>query len=322
MIQNVIFSSVLNPPILFFGLGFLATVLRTGLEIPPPLGQFFSLYVLLAIGFQGGYEVSYSPITTNVWLIFFIAIIAASLLTILNYLFLRMNFLIKDAAAIAASYGSVSVLTFVAATSFLSSFFVPYDGFMVACLALMETPAIIVAVLLYYHYGETDKKISFASVLHHAILNNAVVLILGSFVIGLIAPHSTVGSITPFFIDMFKGMLCFFLLDIGIIVAKRIRSLLNKGTTPFLYATILPLVNAVIAICIAYATGFKQGNAFLFTVLCASASYIAVPAALRLAIPLADPGLYVPMALGVTFPLNIIIGLPVYFVIIQYLWGA
>ena len=317
---NTILSNALNPPVLFFFLGVAAVLLKSDLEIPQPLPKLFSLYLLLVIGFKGGMELHHGGFNSQVAMTFIAAITAAIAVPVASFFILRIKLDVYNAAAIAASYGSVSAVTFVTATSLLQQLAVPYDGYMVAALALMESPAIVAGVLLVRLYSNKQEKgIDWPEVLREAFLNGSVVLLVGSLLIGLLASESAEKSLQPFTQGIFYGVLTFFLLDMGLLAARRIKDLTKTG--PFLigFGILAPLVNAVIAILVAKLIGMGQGNALLFAVLCASASYIAVPAAMRLSVPEANPSLYVSMALAITFPFNIIFGIPLYLQLIRIL---
>ena len=227
---------------------------------------------------------------------------------------------IYDAGAIAATYGSISAVTFITATAFLRDLNVTYGGHMVAAMALMESPAIIVGVLLINVYRTDNKSENgYGSILKEALTNGSVVLILGSLFIGVLGGEKTAVALEPFTDDIFKGMLALFLLDMGILAGKRIRSLRQAGKFLIAFSLVIPLLNAAVGIGICHLFQINTGDSLLLVVLLASASYIAVPAAIRLTVPEANPGLYVPMSLAITFPFNIIIGIPVYYHIIEWL---
>jgi uncharacterized protein len=224
---------------------------------------------------------------------------------------------VYDSGAIAATYGSVSAVTFVTAISFLEMQNIPYNGYMVAVMALMEAPAIIIGVFLVKFFSKTEEKLQIGSMIKHSFTNGSVLLIIGSLIIGLLASDKQALGIKPFTTDLFKGFLAIFLLDMGISSGKKIGSLINNGWFTLLFAIIVPIINGVV---VAYASQFvchETGNRLLMAVLAASASYIAVPAAMKIAVPKANPGLFVPMALAITFPINITIGMPVYLLIIN-----
>lgn len=315
-------DNLLNPPILFFFLGFVAVLIKSDLEIPPALSRFFSLYLLLAIGFKGGVELAHSGFSWEIAGALLASMLMAFAVPVYTFFILKKSFNVYNAAAIAATYGSVSAVTFITAVSFLNDLQQPYGGYMVAALALMESPAIVVAVAFAQFYKNTSEKASnrkrggqgaMAHVIKDAFTNGSVVLILGSLLIGLLTGEKGSAALSPFTGDIFKGMLSFFLLDMGLLAARRVRSVLRIGGFAIAFGLLMPLFNGLLGIGISWLIGLSLGDALLFTVLCAGASYIAVPAAMRTALPRANPGVYVPMALAITFPFNIIIGIPLYY---------
>jgi uncharacterized protein len=319
---HLILSNLLTPPILFFVLGMLAVFAKSDLEIPAPIPKLFSLYLLLAIGFKGGVELAKSGISGEVISAISAAIIMSCIVPVYSFFILRKKLDVPNAAAIAATYGSISAVTFITANSFLDQVHVPSDGFMVAALALMESPAIIMGLILVNVFGKRDKEeMDWGEVLREAFLNGSVFLLIGSLVIGAISGEHGEMMLKPFVKDMFYGALSFFLLDMGLVAAKRIRDLKRTGSFLILFALLMPLLNASLAIGIAQLIHMTKGDALLFAVLCASASYIAVPAAMRLTVPEANPGLYISTALAVTFPFNITVGIPLYFWVIQNIWS-
>ncbi|MAT58692.1 MAG: sodium-dependent bicarbonate transport family permease [Melioribacteraceae bacterium] len=323
MDSSLVLYNFLNPPILFFFLGSLAVFVKSDLEIPQPLPKFFSLYLLLAIGFKGGVELNHSGLSTEVIIVLLTAIIGSVVVPIYTFFILKRKVSVDDAAAISATYGSISAVTFITATAFLSKLNLGFSGYLVAAMALMESPAIVIGVLLsrYYNKSEADNDFSWKELLREAFLNGSVFLILGSLIIGVLTGDRGAESLSPFTDEIFKGMLSFFLLDMGILATKRIKDLRKAGIFLTGFAIVIPLINALFGIAAAYLIGLGKGDALMITVLFASASYIAVPAAMRLSIPQSNPSLYVPMSLGITFPFNIIIGLPVYMYIINFLWN-
>lgn len=315
-------SNLLNPPVLFFFLGMLAFFVGSDLEIPQPLPKFFSLYLLLAIGFKGGVELHKSGLTPQVTWTLLAAVLMAVVVPVWTFFILRRQLDIPNAAAVAATYGSVSAVTFIAATAFLSQLNLPFGGHMVAAMALMESPAIIVGIALARWLGQKDgTAFSWPHLVRDAFANGSVLVLCGALVIGLLTGASGEKALSPFTSDIFRGMLCLFLLDMGLVSARRLGGIRQLGVFPVAFATLVPLVNAAAAIAIAHFLGLNRGDALLFSVLCASASYIAVPAAMRLAVPEANPGVYVTMALALTFPFNIIIGLPLYLSVINHFWS-
>lgn len=305
-----------NPTILFFLLGIFAVLIKSDLEIPESSFKFISLYLLFSIGFRGGQELQHSAFSTEIaWsLLFGMAI--AGLIPLYTFFIIRKRVGVSNAAAIAAAYGSVSAVTFVAALSFLEIKQLPFNGHMVAVMAFMEFPAIIVGVLLLRIYEDNETQFSLRELLRHSLANGSVLMIMGSLVIGLLSDSKQAADIAPFTTDIFKGFLALFLLEMGMTTARRIKSFKTHGWPMALFALAIPAINGIIVAWVSQVVTEDIANRFVFAVLAASASYIAVPAAMRLAAPKADPGLYIPMALGLTFPFNIAIGMPLYYGII------
>lgn len=325
---SLVVSNFLNPPVLFFFLGMLAIFVKSDLEIPAPIPKLFSLYLLLAIGFKGGVELAKSGINQAVVLTILAAMVMACVVPVYTFFILRTRLDPYNSAAIAATYGSISAVTFITANSFLNSLHIASDGYMVAALALMESPAIIVGLILVNLFtkkkneDETDSTSGFnwSEILREAFLNGSVFLLVGSLIIGVLTGEHGWKVLSPFTQDMFYGVLTFFLLDMGLVAARRIRDLQRTGPFLIAFAILVPMLNAAIGILLAKAIHMPQGDALLFAVLCASASYIAVPAAMRMTVPEANPSLYISTALAVTFPFNISIGIPLYEYGIELLW--
>ncbi len=316
-----ILQNLLSPPVLFFFLGLIAALARSDLEIPQPLPKFFSLYLLLAIGFKGGVELNHSGLTADVLLVLAVAMLMAVVVPVYTFFFLRIRLNVYDAGAVAATYGSISAVTFITAVSYLSNIEITYGGYMVAAMALMESPAIVIGVMLVRRFaqGQQGNGFSWRPIVEEAFLNGSVFLILGSLLIGAITGAEGAKALKPFSDDIFKGMLSFFLLDMGLIAAKRLGDLGTARWFLIGFGTLVPVFNALVAIVLAKVLNMPEGDALLFAILCASASYIAVPAAMRMAVPEANPSLYVAMALAITFPFNIVIGIPFYHLIIGWL---
>jgi uncharacterized protein len=302
-----------NPTILFFLLGVIAVLLKSDLEIPASSSKFISLYLLFAIGFKGGQELAHESINAEVIFSLLLGLVISIVIPLYTFYFLRLKLDVQNAAAVAASYGSVSAVTFVAAMSVLEFHGRQSGGHMVAVMALMESPAIMVGVALLTLYGTENKSaLSMKKVARHALTNGSVLLILGSLLIGFVADEKQAEGIRPFTTDIFKGFLALFLLEMGMVTARRFSAFKKYGGWLTVFGIVIPLVNGtLIAYCSQWVTA-DAANRFVFAVLAASASYIAVPAAMRMAAPQADPGLYVPMALGITFPVNLTIGMPFY----------
>jgi hypothetical protein len=314
---NLLFDNLTNPALLFFALGVLAVQLKSDLEIPPTSGKFISLYLLFSIGFNGGQELAHSHFTLEIVNTILFSIGLASLVPVYVFFIMKRKLGIENAGAVAAAYGSVSAVTFVTAIAFLEQHGVPFEGHMVAILAFMEAPAIIVGVLLIKYFSKsTGNDISLGSLVKHAVTNGSVLLILGSLVIGYVASDQQANGIKPFTTDLFKGFLAIFLLDMGITSGRELKSFFEHGWFTTAAAVLFAIVNGSIVALISGAITEVPGNRFLLAVLAASASYIAVPAAMKIAVPKANPGIYLPMALAVTFPVNITIGIPLYYYLI------
>jgi len=306
-----------NPTILFFLLGIFAVLIKSDLEIPESSFKFISLYLLFSIGFRGGQELQHSPFNAEIiWSLCFGVTIAA-LIPIYTFYLIRKRVGISNAAAIAAAYGSVSAVTFVAALSFLELHNLKFNGHMVAVMAFMEAPAIIVGVLLLRIYDSNETRFSLRELLRHSLANGSVLMIMGSLVIGLLSDSKQAADIAPFTTDIFKGFLALFLLEMGMTTARRIKSFKTHGWAMALFALLIPALNGIVVAWLSQFVTTDVANRFVFAVLGASASYIAVPAAIRLAAPNADPGLYIPMVLGLTFPFNIALGMPLYYAVIS-----
>ena len=324
MDSSLILQNLLSPPVLFFFLGVIAVLVGSDLEIPAPLPKLFSLYLLLAIGFKGGLELQHSGLGGQVLPTIAAAVAMSLVVPVYSFLLLKLRFDGFNAAAIAATYGSISAVTFITAEGFLETQKLPFDGFMVAALALMESPAIIVGLLLVKlaspQRRPDAKEMRWQELLREAFLNSSVLLLEGSLVICLlVAAYSpaSVAKMLPFSDQLFYGALSFFLLDMGIVAAQRIRDLREAGAFLVGFSILMPLFNSLVGVLISKGLGLEPGNALLFVVLCASASYIAVPAAMRMTVPEANPSLYISMALGVTFPFNIIVGIPLYMTLVN-----
>jgi hypothetical protein len=325
-------QNLLDPAILFFIFGVLAGAAKSNLEIPPAISRFLSLYLLMALGLKGGFALSHSGMSLQIGLSLGAALILAVVVPFMGYWVLRKFLSGFDAAAIAATYGSVSAVTFLTATQYLENQGIPYGGHMAAAMALMESPAIIMAVVFatglrqkpatgvasagngvaVLGASQTNPPTSLSKILHESFTDGAQLLLLGAMVVGLITGESGKAAMQPFSGDLFKGMLSFFLLDMGLTAARNLPQLRDKSAVLLAYAVGAPIVHASLALGLAWALGLPAGEGALLMVLAASASYIAVPAVLRHAMPEANPSLYFGLSLGVTFPLNILVGIPVY----------
>jgi uncharacterized protein len=314
---DLLLDNLTNPALLFFVLGILAVLLKSDLEIPPNSSKFISLYLLFAIGFRGGQELSHEKLTSEIIWLMLSGIFISLIIPFYSFFILKQKFNVFDSGAIAAAYGSVSAVTFVTATSYLEHQQLELHGYMVAIMAMMESPAIIVGLLLISFYSTTETNgFSKRSVAKHALTNGSVLLILGSLMIGYLANNKQAEDIKPFTNDLFKGFLAIFLLDMGITSGRKLKSLFGFGWFPFAFAICLPLFNGIAAAWLSQFVTADISNRFILAILAASASYIAVPAAMKITVPQANPGLFLPMTLAVTFPINITIGMPLYYCVI------
>ena len=325
--------NLLDPAILFFVFGLLAGAVRSNLEIPPAISRFLSLYLLMALGLKGGFALSASGFTHEVLASLGAAVALALLVPLAGYHLLRTFVPAFDAAALAATYGSVSAVTFVTAVQHLETQQIAYGGHMAAAMALMESPAILMAVLFANHLrmrasspaavgvsggaavlgpGFQKQGTPLGKIVHESFTDGAQLLLLGAMVVGLVTGESGKAAMQPFSGDLFKGMLSFFLLDMGLSAARNLPHVRHQSPWLIAYALLGPLVHAGLALGMSVALSLPAGDGALLMVLAASASYIAVPAVLRHALPEANPSLYVGLSLGVTFPLNLIFGIPLY----------
>jgi hypothetical protein len=315
---NLLTENLTNPALLYFILGIVAVYLKSDLKIPDNSSKFISLYLLFAIGFKGGQELSHEEITSEIiWAMLF-GIAIALIIPFYTFFILKRKLNIYDAGAIAAAYGSISAVTFVTASNYLESHQLEVHGYMVAIMALMESPAIIIGLVLISIYNKSDTNtINKSNILKHSLTNGSVLLILGSLIIGFLANARDAQGIQPFTNDLFKGFLAIFLLDMGITSGKKLKSFFDQGWFPLLFAIFIPLLNGSIFAWLSSFVTTDISNRFIFAILAASASYIAVPAAMKITVPKANPGLFLPMALAITFPVNITVGMPLYFYIVQ-----
>ncbi len=324
MNYHLLIDNLTNPALLFFILGIIAVLVKSDLEIPPNSSKFISLYLLFAIGFKGGQELSHETFNAEIAASMLFGIAISMGAPLYTFFLLKKQLNPYNAAAIAAAYGSVSAVTFVTAVSFLEIQHLQLHGHMVAIMALMESPAIIVGLLLLTLSKEVDNQelaIKKRTVLKHAFTNGSVLLILGSLCIGFMANAEQAEGIKPFTDDLFKGFLAIFLLDMGISSGKKLKAFFSFGWFPLVFAIVIPLINGCLVAVMSAAVTSDVSNRFVFAILAASASYIAVPAAMKISVPKSNPGLYLPMALAVTFPINITIGMPIYFLIVENTFG-
>lgn len=308
---NLAVANLLSPMVLFFVLGLAATLARSDLSIPEAIAKAMSLYLMMAIGFKGGANVAQHGLDAKLGLAILagVALSAAIPLIAFRLLIATSNLPRVDAAAIAAHYGSISIVTFLAATQALELSGIKFEGYMVAVAAAMETPAIIAALWLA-RTGETRMD---GTTLREVMLNGSIVMLVGSFLIGVVTGADGMKAISAFIVDPFKGILCLFLLDMGIIAGRGLREGRKNLTLPVvLFGFYMPLIGGALGAVASWLLGLSLGSTALMITLAASASYIAVPAALRLALPEARPAIYLPLSLGVTFPFNLTLGIPLY----------
>lgn len=313
-------TNFLDPAILFFIFGVFAGCVKSNLEIPPQISRFLSLYLLMALGLKGGFALHKSGFTSEIGFSLGLAVLLATVIPLMGYAVLRRKLSTFDAAAIAATYGSVSAVTFITATQYLDQFQIAYGGHMAAAMALMESPAIILAIVLANRArasqsttkSQEQQATGISKILHESFTDGAQLLLLGSMLVGLVSGDAGQKLMAPFSIDLFKGMLAFFLLDMGLMAARNFNGLKGKPPLTILYALGSPMLHALLALALCKLVDLPLGNTILLMVLASSASYIAVPAVLRHALPEVNPALYMGMSLGITFPFNIILGIPLY----------
>ncbi len=314
-------TTILNPGVLFFILGFVAVLLRSNLSIPEPVVRFLSLYLMLSIGFKGGISLYHSTLSGDGIVIIGIIIGMSALVPFYSYLLLKRPLGVADAAAIGATYGSNSTLTYITAAGFLTSIGQTYEGYMTVALVVMETPAIVFAVVLAQIASKKPGAKSTAKVIKEALTDGTLLVLVGSMVIGFILKRlGTDESPLSAFIggDMFTGMLVFFLLYMGTMVGRKFKQIESFPVMLMVFAVGAPAVNGFIAILLSKLFGFAHGDALLLTTLCASASYIVAPAILKDVLPEANPATYLTMSMGITFPLNIVFGIPLFWWVITH----
>lgn len=311
-------ANLTSPPVLAFMLGLLATAIGGDLRLPEPIYQFLSFYLLLGIGIKGGVALSQSPVT-DVIVPILVTLCLGVLIPLLAYVVLRYLTRLGpvDRGALAAHYGSTSLVTFTAATVFLTSAGVAFDGFMTTLLAVLEVPAIIVGLMLAGR--KVKRSASWGESLREVLTGRSILLLVGGIVLGVITGSAGYARIEPFFGGLFTGLLTLFLLEMGVIAAKRLRDLPTAGIGLAVFAVVFPVFAATLGIVAGLACGLSTGSAALLGVLTGSASYIAAPAAVRLALPEANPGYYLTASLGITFPFNLVLGIPLYLTIAQTL---
>ncbi|MGA1048566.1 MAG: sodium-dependent bicarbonate transport family permease [Minisyncoccia bacterium] len=301
----------LEPAILFFVFGIVAGLVKSNLVIPESISKFLSLYLFMSLGLKGGFALNRTEFTTEIIEIIFLGVILSIIIPISTYFILK-NFISKfDAAAVAATYGSVSAVTFVTATQYLTSYSIEYNGIMAAVMAIMEIPAIILAIL-FSNWARKQNTYNLKNVFHESLTHGTSLLLIGALIIGFLSGDFGQNSMQTFAFDLFKGLLAFFLLDMGLQVAKNMPSLKNNNIILLGYGITFPIMYASLTLIISGIMNISLGNTVLLMILASSASYIAVPAVIKNSIPEANPGIYIGLSLGLTFPFNILIGIPLY----------
>lgn len=314
-------QNLLSPMVLFFALGMMLTFARSNLSIPGAVAKLLALYLMMSIGFRGGVEVAHHGLSATLLKALATGLILSFGLPFLAYGILRLATQLNpvDAASVAAHYGSISAVTLVAVTGVLGQLNVPFEGYMIAVAAIMETPAILSALLLARQRSAPGNGRELA---REVLLNGAVVMLLGSFAIGAITGDRGYSLLKPFVVDQFAGFLCLFLLDMGLVAGQGIREGGKALTIRVIaFAIVMPLLSAAAAVAIAPLVGLSAGGTAVLITLAASASYIAVPAAMRLALPQANPAIPLSLSLGITFPFNLVFGIPLYISLGQSLAG-
>lgn len=314
-----------SPAILFFVLGIVAAVVRSDLRFPEPLYLGLTIYLLVAIGFKGGVAVNAAGLGT-VWLPALAAMALGALIPLWTYPLLRYvgRLPAVDAAAVAGHYGSVSAVTFIAAVNFLTELRQPFEAYASAFLAVMESPAIIVGVMLgklaQRRHGSSFRTVMRLA-LGEALLGRSVFLLLGSLLVGFVCGQRGMDATAGFFVTPFQGVLALFLLEMGLVAARRLGDLRKVGLFLAGFGVVMPMIHGGLGIVLGHAVGLSLGGAMLLGVLAASASYIAAPAAMRLSLPEANPTLYLTSALTITFPFNVTLGLPLYYEVARWWYG-
>lgn len=309
--------NLLTPAVLFFMLGIAAGFFKSDLEIPKSISSYLSIYLMMAIGFKGGAAIAAEPtFSAEILLVILAALVIGVSLPVLGFALLKRTTTLDTAtaAAVAAHYGSISIVTFATAAAFLKLSSIPYEGYVIAVAAIKEAPAILIGLYLAHRYAPETRghRAEEKRLAREIFANGAIVLLLGSFLIGWMTGAEGMAKMEGFLVTPFQGILALFLLDMGLLVAKNIHHLRRFTLSLVAFGIYMPLIGAGIGLVAARLIGLDVGTGFLFTVLCASASYIAVPAAMKLALPEAQPSIYVPLSLAITFPFNILVGIPLY----------
>jgi hypothetical protein len=315
-------ANLLSPAVLFFVLGLIAAIVKSDLKFPEQLYIGLTIYLLVAIGFKGGVAISEAGLQ-KVWLPSLAAIVLGALIPLWTYPLLRGpgKMSVVDSAAIAAHYGSVSAVTFIAATNYLKSINLPYENYATAFLAVMEAPAILVGVVLGKLNSKQAGESSLKAVIHETLFGRSIFLLVGALIVGGLCGEVGMKKVEPFFVTPFQGVLAIFLLEMGIVAGQRMGDLKKVGLFLLGFGILMPLVNGALGVLLGKFAGLELGGATLFGVLAASASYIAAPAAIRISLPEANPTLYLTSSLAITFPFNITVGIPIYLAMARAIYG-
>lgn len=323
-VLDLALQNLLSPMVLFFALGLLGAAAKTDLTIPEPVAKSLSLFLIMSIGFRGGAELSRGGLSARVGWLLLAAALLSFVIPLIAYLLLRASTSLRpvDAAAVAAHYGSTSVVTFATATQMLQSAALAFDGYVIAAPAVMDPPAIVSALLLASCTAAGKSQEPAGTLLREIAVNSSVVMLLGSFLIGWLTGAKGLTMIRPFIADPFQGVLCLFLLDMGLVAGRGLSEGARYLSLPLAaFGLYMPLVSSLLAAGASWLLGLPAGTAALFITLAASASYIVVPAAMRLALPEAKPAIYLTLSLGVTFPFNLTAGIPLYLGLAQWVAG-
>jgi hypothetical protein len=324
-ILDAIRANLLSPVVLFFVLGLLGAIFKTDLKFPEALYTTLTIYLLLAIGFKGGVAIHEAGFA-QVWLPSLVAMLLGALIPLWCYPLLRFAGKMSpvDSAAIAAHYGSVSAVTFIAATNYLRSVNEPFENYATAFLAVMESPAILVGVILGKFANSKGTRPDFASLkvaFHEALLGRSVFLLVGALLVGAVCGKAGMEKVETFFVTPFQGVLALFLLEMGLVAGRRLEDLRKTGVFLVIFGVLMPLIHGCLGVWVGKISGLGLGGATLMGTLAASASYIAAPAAIRMSLPEANPTYYLTASLAITFPFNIALGVPVYYAIARWFYA-
>jgi uncharacterized protein len=319
--MDLVQINLLSPVVLAFALGVVGTLLRSNLRLPEEIYAFLSIYLLLAIGLKGGAELSVAPLD-EFWKPALATLALGLTIPLLVFAVARVlgRLEVPDAGALAAHYGSVSVVTFVASLTFLGTLGVPVEPYLATLVAILEVPAIVVGLALAH--GHLGKRVSWPVVVRDVLTGRSIVLLAGGLAIGYLSGKPGLERVSGLFVEPFQGVLMLFLLHLGTVTARRLRDLRQAGLFLIALGTLLPLLHGAVGVAAGAAAGLSVGGATVLGVLAASASYIAAPAAVRMSLPDANPSIYLGAALGITFPFNLVVGIPAYYAMAQWLYGV